>query len=61
MRQLDNTICETVSKAIEGSFRNDLGNWSVKKITFANVKKILLSEARQKYRTEEPIVDSRKF
>jgi len=46
---------------METSFKTDLGKWSVKKNSFVNVKKILLSEARHKCRPEEQILNSRKF
>jgi len=34
------------------TFHPDIGTWSVKKIISVNVKKILLSEARDKFRTD---------
>ncbi len=39
----------------------DIGDRSVKKINPVNVKKILLSEVRDPFRTDQPILISHKF
>ncbi len=39
----------------------DIGNGGVKKINYANVKKILLFESRHSKGNEELMVNSRKF